>query len=77
MLECLASCFHRQINVSHVAFCYAGDHFFGGRVNRFESFAAGRRYPLAADKALRLSDLRPAIARNSMKGLRLIGDGMP
>ena len=57
VVERLAGRIDRRIDVGLVAFGHFADHFFGGRVNRFECLAAGRRHPLAADEALRLPNL--------------------
>ena len=55
----LAGGLHGRINVGGVAFCDLGDHLLGGGIDRRECLAAVGGPPLAADKKLRLANLRP------------------
>ncbi len=57
VLECVAGGFHRQVDVGRIALGHLGDDFFGRWVDGVKRLAAGGRHPLAADEALRLTDL--------------------
>ena len=60
ILERFAGGLHGQIDVGGIPFGHLGNHFFGGRVDRFERLAAFGRLPLAADETLRFANLRLA-----------------
>lgn len=55
-IELLAGGFDGEVNIGSVAFGHAGDHFFGGWVERVESFATLGGNPLTADETLGLMD---------------------
>ncbi len=58
MIKCLPGRGYGQIDVGGVPLGNLGDDFFGRRVDGLEGLATLGRHPLAADKTLRLVNLR-------------------